>query len=147
MNYWTIRLSVEKVERDEFLEDIRSLEPLYTYILNYETAQGNRHAVYVESCDRNRVNCLNSWGSVEQTPRIPIEKKGNIFYRVFCNTDMEEEEEREEAGNIEEDSEVENYSDWEDYTDWVDPEYNEEDVGIYFDDEVPRGYQRFLCGM
>ena len=86
MKYWTISLSVKKVEKEEFLNDIRSTEPGHTYILSYVTPRGVRHAVFAESCDHTRVNCLNSWGDNNPTPRIPINTKGNIFYRVSCTT-------------------------------------------------------------
>ena len=85
-NYWSIRLSVKKVEEEEFLKDIRSQEPGYTYILSYLIPSGGRHAVYVKSCDHNLINCLNSWGNLEPEPKIPLQTKGNIFYRVFCTT-------------------------------------------------------------
>ena len=86
MKYWTIKLSVEKVEKDSFLRDISRAEPQNTYVLSYKTPEGLRHAVYVESYSENHVHCLNSWGNIERTPRIGIEKIGNIFYRVFCTT-------------------------------------------------------------
>ena len=35
--YWTIKLSVERVEEKDFLDDIRSDEPDFTYVLSYKT--------------------------------------------------------------------------------------------------------------
>ena len=77
---------MEKVERNSFLIDIRNTSPDYTYILNYVTPGGARHAAYVESCDHNFINCLNSWGKIEPQPKISLHAEGHIFYRVFCTT-------------------------------------------------------------
>ena len=63
--YWTIKLSVEKVEEEDFLEDIRSVEVDFTYVLSYETLSGGRHAVYIQNCDYNTLHCINSWGNYQ----------------------------------------------------------------------------------
>jgi len=95
MNYWSIELSVKKVEKEDFLTDIRCSMfqdglPKWTYILSYVTVSADgrheRHAVYAESVDHTRVNYINSWGRIDPTPRVPIDAPGNIFYRVFAFT-------------------------------------------------------------
>ena len=85
--YWTLKLSVEKLEEEDFLDDIRSDEPEFTYVLSYVKGEG-RHAVYVLSCDYNTLHCINSWGDYQPNMTIPLNKNGNIFYRIFCTTFM-----------------------------------------------------------
>ena len=52
-------MSVERVEKENFLDDIIIAEPGFTYVLSYETLIGRRHAVYVQSCDFNVLHCIN----------------------------------------------------------------------------------------
>ena len=84
--YWTIKLSVEKVEEEDFLDDIGRGEPDFTYVLSYERPSGGRHAVYVQSCSQNTLRCINSWGSYQPNKKISLNKNGNVFYRIFCTT-------------------------------------------------------------
>ena len=84
---WTIKLSVKKIEKENFLDDIRRNSPNSTYVLSYETSTGGRHAVYIQSCDYNIVRCINSWGNNNRPyMEIPLNQSGNTFYRIFCRT-------------------------------------------------------------
>merc|ERR1711874_270513 len=84
--YWTIKLSVERVEEEAFLDDIRSDEPDFTYVLSYSTDYGGRHAVYIQSCEYNVLHCINSWGNNQPNMKISLTKSGNNFYRIFRTT-------------------------------------------------------------
>ena len=79
-------MSVEWVEEEDFLEDIRRGEPGFTYVLSYETSSGGRHAVYVQNCSQNTLHCINSWGDNQPNIKIPLNKNGNVLYRIFCTT-------------------------------------------------------------
>ena len=98
---WNLTLkNIQKVSQEEFLADMESDIPKFTYVLVYEITVGDpttRHCVYAESVIRGKdrrngkrehkiIKCINS-EKRNPYPNIDLDTPNLKFFQVYCEAE------------------------------------------------------------
>jgi hypothetical protein len=85
ISYWLTTLSLKELKTRQdieyFKKDINAVNPVSAYLLVYRDPHVGLHCIFITKYDlkTRKLHCMNSHGTKNQNPEIPLRQKDNVF--------------------------------------------------------------------